>query len=467
MSEQNVLNRVYIKRCEEYDREALGEIITEGMRELGFEPRGNVYVKPNVVVAHLPDKLGNLACTPAEMIGETMLALARQPGVERVDLGENSSIGFPTRMCFKYAGYYDELERIRKEAPRPVGIFCIDEEKRDPVFIGGAVHEILRVSQKMARADTKVYIPKLKCHCVSNMTATVKLNIGICSDDERSIRHDFLLNEKIVDLLSVGCPDFTVMDAIDIGVGNEGFPIIRKLGLVVMGRSPIAVDMVGARLLGYRVEDIPYLQRAIERGWKPGSIEEVKVEGDLKSLDDVDEQAKRILPRDDEFFRWQDVAKELKRLNSPMRFFWGPYREGSEKKCETGCVMGLKMFLGSLEKYAGAEAFARSKPAVIVIGKIDQPIDVKGSDAFLFGSCSKAKLENARKVIKIDKCFTTVADMTTYCGARLGMPSFVQDRAFVLPIVRGMLGASLGKLRNGRYYQDMKYFVTRRLERRI
>ncbi len=64
----------------------------------------------------------------------------------------------------------------------------MDEERRDPVFIGGMVHDNLRVSRNMARADTKVYLPKLKCHCVSNMTGAVKLNIGICSDDERSIR---------------------------------------------------------------------------------------------------------------------------------------------------------------------------------------------------------------------------------------------------------------------------------------
>jgi Domain of unknown function (DUF362) len=36
-----------------------------------------------------------------------------------------------------------------------------------------------------------VYLPKLKCHCVSTMTGAVKLNIGICSDDERAIRYDF------------------------------------------------------------------------------------------------------------------------------------------------------------------------------------------------------------------------------------------------------------------------------------
>ena len=329
------------------------------------------------------------------------------------------------------------------------------------------VHDILRVSRKMARADTKVYLPKLKCHCVSNITATVKLNIGICSDDERSIRHDFLLNDKIVDLLSVGYPDFTIMDAVDIGVGNEGFPIIRKLGLVMMSRNPIAIDMIGARILGYQVEEIPYLKRAIERGYTPTRIDEVDLAGDLKSLDDVDQAAKRIQPYDDEFYQWQDINKELKRLNSPMRFYWGSYRGGNGERCKTGCIMGLKMFLASLEKYAGTEAFARSKPAVLVIGKVDEEIDVKGADAFLFGSCSEAKLRDARKVVHIDKCFTTVADMSMRCMGQLGVKSPMQDPKFALPLARGVLGASVRKWLNLRYPQDIAYFVTKKLERRV
>jgi uncharacterized protein (DUF362 family) len=460
-------NTVYVKRLEAYDREALREIIQEGMRELRYEPRGKVFVKPNVVVAHRPELLGDQACTPRELVGAAMLTLAEQEGVERVDLGENSSMGFPTRTCMRYAGYFEELKELKKRAPRPVDIFCIDEERRDPVFVGGMVHDILRVSRKMARADTKVYLPKLKCHCVTNITATVKLNIGICSDDERSIRHDFLLNEKIVDLLSVGYPDFTIMDAVEIGVGNEGFPIMRKLGLVMMSRNPIAIDMIGARILGYETEEIPYLKRAIERGYNPASIDEVAVAGDLKSLDDVDRAAQRIQPYDDDFYQWQDIHKELERLSSPMRFYWGPYRDGSGERCKTGCVMGLKMFLASLEKYAGADALSRSKPAVLVIGKVDEEIDAKGADAFLFGSCTKAKLKDARKVVHLDKCFTTSADMSLRCGGRLGVKSPMQDSKFALPLARGVLGAAARKWIHLRYPQDIAYFVAKKLERRV
>ena len=125
-------------------------------------------------------------------------------------------------------------------------------------------------------------------------------------------------------------------DAIDVGIGNEAFPTVRKLGLVLMGTNPISVDMLAARLLGYSLEDVPYLALAVKRSYAPASLDDVTIHSDLNhSLDEIDKRAHRILPYDDEYTRWQDVSKELKRMNSPMRFVWGPYARHKNDKCFT------------------------------------------------------------------------------------------------------------------------------------
>ncbi|MFO8111006.1 MAG: DUF362 domain-containing protein [Desulfosalsimonadaceae bacterium] len=399
-------NTVFIKRCEEYDRNQIEHIVTEGIRRLEFSAEGKVFVKPNVVFAFDTERMGHAAYTAPPLVGAALTALSREPGVKRIDMGEKTAVGVPTRLCYKHAGYYEEVKAVRKKAGSPVKIFCMEEEKREPVFVGGKVHDVLRIPKKMAKADKKVYLPKLKCHCVSAMTGAVKLNIGICSDDERSIRHDFLLNEKIVDLLAAGYPDLVVMDAIDVGMGNEAFPSTRKLGLVIMGKNPLAVDLVGARLLGLKLEDVSYLKAAVDRGYTPATLEEITIDGDLKSIDDLDEQAKRLQPYDEEFYRWQDVNRELTRLKSPMKFYWGPYNAATGEKCLTGCVMGIKMFLGGLEKFAGPAAYAAARPVSFVIGKYDAPIDAAGEEVFLLGSCAAANINNAKKIIHLDKCFT-------------------------------------------------------------
>lgn len=459
--------RVLIKRCEEYDRNVICNLIQEGMRQLNYVPSGNVFVKPNVVFASKKGKYGSTSYTHPSVIGASLLALSHAEGVNRVDLGEKTAVGFPTRMCLQYAGYYDEVKQVRKQAGAPVGIFCIDEERRDRVFVGGVVHDTLRISCKTSRAHSKVYLPKLKSHCVSNMTGAVKLNIGICSDDERSIRHDFMLNDKIVDLLAVGYPDFTVMDAIDVGVGNEAVPTPRRLGLVIMGRNPLAVDLVGSRLLGYCLEDVPYLKRAVERGYAPARVEDVALSGDVTTIEDLDQHAKRIMPYDDEFYRWQDITKELTRLKSPLRFFWGYTREEDRSKCLTGCVMGLKMFLSFLEVYAGADAFRKARPVLFVIGRVEERIDAKGNDVFMIGSCSHASVDNAKKVIRIGRCFTTASDVLQVFRTKLGMPSPLFDPSFSLPLLGYILRASTMKTVKGRYLQDMAHFVANSLMRKL
>jgi uncharacterized protein (DUF362 family) len=460
-------NTVYIKRCEEYDRDQLQAIVTEGMSALNYSPQGRVFVKPNVVFVYNTDVFGNMACTATPLVGASLTALSKSLGVERVDMGENSAVGFPTRLCYKHAGYYDEVKQVRKQGGSPVDIFCMDEEPRQSVFVGGVVHDNLRISKKMAQADSKVYLPKLKCHCVSAMTGAVKLNIGICSDDERSIRHDFMLNEKIVDLLAPGYPDFIVMDAIDVGMGNEAFPTKRKLGLVLMGTNPMAVDIVGARLLGLAVKDVPYLQVAVNRGYTPTSLDEIHIAGDMASLEEIDEQAKRLQPYDDEFYRWQDVEKELKNLESPMRFCWGAYRGGSGEKCLTGCVMGLKMFLGAMERFAGAKAFAKAKPVTFVIGQYEDRIDARGEEVFMLGSCAKADITNAKKVTHIDKCFTTAGDMNLAIGHKLGIPAITRDPAFLINLMSSATKASLRKTTSMRYLQDVGHFLSKSNVRRI
>ena len=74
------------------------------------------------------------------------------------------------------------------------------------------------------------------------------------------------------------------------------------------------------------------------------------------------------------------MSKELKRMNSPMRFVWGPYAMQKEDKCLTGCVMGVKMFLGLMERYAGVQAFADADPVVFVIGRPAEAVDAKGAE---------------------------------------------------------------------------------------
>jgi len=86
---------------------------------------------------------------------------------------------------------------------------------------------------------------------------------------------------------------------------------------------------------------------------------------------------------------------------------------------------------------------------------------------FLLGSCARARTRNAGKVTHIDKCFVTASDMTLSIRQRLGIPSPMADLKVALPLVGHMAVASLKKMATGRYAQDIGYFVSRKLMRKI
>lgn len=471
-------SRVIIRKCYSYDREKIFQIVKDGMRELGYVPRGRVFVKPNVVFAGDPEKFGTTAYTNPELVAGSIMGIAGD-AVRRIEVGENTAVGFPTRWCYKNAGYYKTIREVRKRVAPALGIYCIDEDRRVEVSLGGIVHNTFMVSGRMMKADSLVYLPKLKCHCVATMTGAVKLNIGICSDDSRSIRHDYMLHDKIVDLLAVGYPDFIVMDAIDAGIGNEGFPDPARLGLVIMGRNPVAVDMVGARLLGFDVADVPYLKRAVERAYLPSRIEDIRLMGDIRTLAGLDSYSRSIDKKSELFTRWHNIPKELRRLESPMRFFWGR-RESSRiargkkhadpllpEKCNTGCLMGVKMFLSFLEHYTDREKFRKAKPSVFVVGCVDEEIDAAGGDVIMVGSCAAAPVRNARKIIRLDQCFVTTSYLTMRIGGRIGMPNPLADPRFLLPLLYNYVIASFMKAIRLRYLQDVIYFIKKNWMKKI
>ena len=460
--------RVWVKESQEYHPEKILQIIQQGIKELGFKPKGKIAIKPNVVFAWKPEIFTPTAYTHPEIIKATILSLAGEPEVKRIAITETSAVGVPTRFAFRWAGYNQLVRELQPQIKKPLALVPMDEDRRVRVFLGGKVHHRVRLSRTFAQADFKIYLPKLKCHCVSKLTGAVKLNIGILSFDDRSLHHDYLLDEKIVDLLSVGWPDLVIMDAITIGVGNEALPSSRKLGLILMGKNPIAVDLVASKLLGYQgEEEIPYLKRAIQRGYLPRDLNEVKLMGDIKNSSELDEYAQRAQPYDDEYYRWQDINKELARLNAPLKLYHGPYSENSPELCQIGCVMGLKMFLAFLETYAGAEAFVRARPGVFIIGKIKEPVDAQGGLAVIIGNCSQAKITNARKIIKLRNCFVTSSDMFMVIGNRLGIKSPFFDPNFLKSYIPHLLAGMSKKVINLRYAQDIGEFLSKNFFRKI
>jgi len=116
-------------------------------------------------------------------------------------------------------------------------------------------------------SDLVVNHPKLKTHGRTIMTCALKNLFGCYRPRDKKPFHRFL-DQAIVDINLAIKPALTVVDAHRCVEGNrgptQGLP--KKLGLLVAGRDPVAVDAFCARLVGLRPWMVGHLRLAARAG---------------------------------------------------------------------------------------------------------------------------------------------------------------------------------------------------------
>jgi len=108
--------------------------------------------------------------------------------------------------------------------------------------------------------------------------AGVKSLFGLLPEKDKSTYHE-RLDDCLLDLLAVFRPDLTVMDLTEVVIGTRDRALIRKVGGVVVGTDPVAVDAYCASLLGIDPSTIPYLRRAHELGLGEIVLDRIHVRG--------------------------------------------------------------------------------------------------------------------------------------------------------------------------------------------
>jgi uncharacterized protein (DUF362 family) len=359
--------KVILRRADRYDSTAIAGIIKEGLDELGLalRIRGKVTIKPNVVMAH--HKVTPSAYTRSEFLDGLMTALEAKSGGEMtITVAEKCGAAIPTSRMFRRAGYY-KLRKKHRFSLRPIE----EARKRTVPLSKGKIHQKIRTSRDIAERDLLVYAPKLKTNALSHgLTAALKLNIGILCDGERMWNHNYNLDEKVVDLLEVGYPDFIATDAIEASCGgNHLTQHGRHLGVIIMATNPLAHDVVCAHIFHLDPEKVGHLACARARGYGSLDLGDIEIGGDI-SLEEVRERTKAW---DTGFIQAEKIGCNIKILSGE------PY-------CTGGCH---GVFLDWLYMIKDRKPALWTKlPAwTAVIGEYKG--DVAAERLLLIGSCTK------------------------------------------------------------------------------
>ncbi|MHA1279431.1 MAG: DUF362 domain-containing protein [Candidatus Helarchaeota archaeon] len=208
---------------------------------------------------------------------------------------ENSTQANMTRVVFAINGYKALCERTGA-----IPIYLDEEDTEIYEFKGKASIEkdphgyILKtfhlpktIVNIMNHRDSITYInlPKLKTHSMAVVTLGIKNQWGFPLHADRGKDHNYNLHSKLVDVYEYIQPDFTIIDGIE-GTIHGHYPptafadrLVKEFKLLIGGTDTLAVDVVGARIFGLTLNDVPHLKIAYKRGLGEGDLTKINVIG--------------------------------------------------------------------------------------------------------------------------------------------------------------------------------------------
>jgi len=366
-------------------KEALDEIFAPfgGVRQ-ALPPGGTVYVKPNGI--HFTPHTH----TDPRVL-EAVLAYLRDHGYTRLAVMENCTGGNFTRLVFKIAGYdricrrYGATPVYLDEGPT-VGVTLPGEET--PIRIPQLLHD------EIVNRGGNVYLslPKLKTHSMATVTLGVKNQQAFPVHADRMGRHTHdTLHRRLAALYRLTRPDFCIVEGL-IATAHGHFPITALLdeylvpmNVLIGGADTLAVDVVGAKVLGYDLHEVEHLRLLAEAelGLGEADLSRIQVQG--VPLEQFTQRLPHTL---------------LGRFHPEVRIV-----QGRERACVEGCKGNSEAVLEMLTNdYAGRGGWT------LIYGQGFAPEDLADlpGDILLVGPCAVDELEATLRASYPDRRIYTV-----------------------------------------------------------
>ncbi len=279
------------------DLEVVKKMVKEAVDEIGgfasiINTGDKVLIKPNICWHANPD---TGIITDPRVIEAVISLIKEETKPKKIILAERLGIGRDTRYGFKVTGIEEAAKRAGVDELLP-----LEEDARIPVIISKAKALIkpVHIPKSFLDADTIIYIPKMKTHKICEITLNMKLTQGIFTYTETQRAHRADNEQKFVDMLRVIKPDLSIVDAIYAMQGQGPgslYPedIIKDMNIIIAGKDPVAVDSVGAHIMGYDpLREVGLIRGAHMEGLGEGDIKNIILKGN-KKIEEVKRNFKR------------------------------------------------------------------------------------------------------------------------------------------------------------------------------
>jgi uncharacterized protein (DUF362 family) len=215
-----------------------------------------VWVKPNIGWNRRPELAAN---TNPEVVG-TLVRLCKEAGAKTVKVGDHPC--HPARQAYRNSGITEAAEAAGAK------MVYLDSKRFKDMSLGGVYLDKWPIYLEVAEADLVINVPILKHHGLTKCSMAMKNYMGVIGGN-RSAWHQNM-EDCVADITQFMKPKITVLDAVRVLTAHGpqgGDPEdVEVRGLVAASTDIVALDALGASLLGHKPEEIGYVAAAAQRG---------------------------------------------------------------------------------------------------------------------------------------------------------------------------------------------------------
>lgn len=249
MREQEIL-AIYGTEYKEMTKQLLQEA---NLQEQIPDKECRIGIKPNLVS---PSEPSWGATTHPEIVAG-IIEYLQERGFQNLVMLEGSWVGDKTPEAAALCGYDDLVEKYRVE--------FLDLQKDNWQTCDCQGME-LKICEEALKLDFLINVPVMKGHCQTKITCALKNMKGLLPNAEKRRFHALGLHKPIAHLNAGIRQDFVVVDNIcgDWDFEDGGNPVV--LNRIMAAADSVLCDAYVCHLMGYEVEEVPYITMAEELG---------------------------------------------------------------------------------------------------------------------------------------------------------------------------------------------------------
>lgn len=262
-------------------------------------------IKPNLMSC-IPAEFG--ATTHPEVVAG-IIEYLHENGFYDICIMEGSWVGDQTEQAFDICGYHSlsETYDVRLVDTQKEGFFEVDTH----VTTDGETLETedlrIKICNCVKDIDFLINVPVIKGHCQTNITCALKNLKGLIPNQEKRRFHSMGLHKPIALLNTCIKQDFIVIDHICGDLDSEGGGNPFYSNCVMASLDPVLTDTYVCRLLGYVLDDVPYIRMAAEAG--AGICDDARIV--MRTVDGDGIERDEELPITHKIFKLRDRAQDV------------------------------------------------------------------------------------------------------------------------------------------------------------